>query len=66
MNQRNEQSQKHGPWEHFYDSGQLCYKGSYLNGDKYGPWEHFYANGELQEKGSYKHGVKIGLWYESA
>ena len=66
MNQRNEHGKMHGPWEEFYQTGELSSRGYYLNGESHGPWEHFYKNGHLYSRGSYKHGVKIGLWHEPA
>ena len=49
MNKYNEQGQKHGPWEKYWNNGELMYKKNYLNGKLHGPWEKYYRNGELDE-----------------
>ena len=49
MNKYNEQGQKHGPYEWYYENGKLGSKANYLNGKRHGPWEEYYENGKLDE-----------------
>jgi hypothetical protein len=49
---------KDGPWVHYYDNGQLCWKGTYKDGKRDGPWVEYYDNGQLWLKGTYKDGKK--------
>jgi hypothetical protein len=41
-----------GPWEHYYDNGQLQEKGTFVAGEHDGPYENYRENGQLQEKGT--------------
>jgi antitoxin component YwqK of YwqJK toxin-antitoxin module len=50
---RNENGERHGYWEWYYDNGQLSYKGNYVNGKLHGYWESYYSNGQLAYKGFY-------------
>ena len=52
----------HGPFEEYYDNGQLWEKGSYSNGEWDGPFEEYYFNGQLWEKGSFSNGERDGPW----
>ena len=58
----NDKGQPHGLWEGYHYNGNLCNKGSYLNGERHGPWEWYYYNGNLGFKGKYLKGEYIGLW----
>ena len=50
MNKRNEQGQRHGPWETYYLNGNLRYKGNFINGKRHGLCENYgWSNGELEE-----------------
>jgi len=49
---------KDGPWVHYYDNGQLCWKGTYKDGKRDGPWVEYYDNGQLWLKGTYKDGKR--------
>ena len=53
MNQYNNNGEKHGPWEVYYDNGQLYCKGTYVNGDKHGIWEYYWDNRQIQYKGKF-------------
>jgi len=57
-----------GPYENYYDNGQLQEKGTYAAGERDGPAERFYENGQLQSKGTYVAGNRDGPYerfYES-
>ena len=45
-----------GPYETYYDNGQLFQKGTYKNGKPDGPSEVYHENGQLSLKGTYKNG----------
>lgn len=53
---------KDGPYETFYENGQLVEKGNFKNGKPEGLFEEYYDNGQLKTKGNYKNGEKDGLW----
>lgn len=58
-----------GPWEFYYDNGQLKSKGV-LNDkqEKIGEWVFYYLNGQLSEKSFYKEGKVDGKnisWYDN-
>ena len=36
------QKQIGGPWEEYYENGQLEKSGAYKNGRRHGPWKYFY------------------------
>ena len=38
INQRGENGMPHGPWEDYYDNGQLSFKGEYKKGKSIGLW----------------------------
>jgi antitoxin component YwqK of YwqJK toxin-antitoxin module len=61
----NNTGQAHGLWETYYDNGQLCFKGTYINGIEHGPWITYYENGQLRYKITYILGERDGLfqWY---
>lgn len=41
-----------GPYEEYYDNGQLYIRTSLLDGVQTGPWESYYRNGQLGRKGT--------------
>lgn len=50
-------------WKHFYkQSGELKYKGEYLDGTPKGKHVWFYPNGRKMLEGKFKMGVKDGPW----
>jgi len=49
----NDKNQKHGYWEIYWQTGNLAFKGNYLNGQKIEYWEVYYPNGDLSEKTYY-------------
>ena len=50
---RNENGERHGYWEPYYNNGQLMYKGNFVNGKQHGYWESYYDNGALKNKTYY-------------
>ena len=50
---RNEQGQRHGYWEDYYENGQLMSKGNYVNGKAHGYWKDYSYNGKLEYKTYY-------------
>ena len=46
-----------GPYETFYENGQLEVRGNYKDGIEHGFQELFYKNGQLHLKGTWKNGV---------
>ena len=53
MNQFNEKGLKHGPWETYWDNGNLMYKINYVNGKKHGLYDYYHPNGKLTIKSYY-------------
>ena len=51
-----------GPWERYYENGQLRQKGSYSNGEIDGLWVTYWENGQLRSKGSFSNGQYDGPW----
>jgi antitoxin component YwqK of YwqJK toxin-antitoxin module len=39
-----------GPWERYYENGQLEKKGSYKDGELDGLYERYYENGQLESR----------------
>jgi antitoxin component YwqK of YwqJK toxin-antitoxin module len=62
MNQRNENNERHGYWEHYYSDGTLMFKGYYINGKANGYWKEYHRNGTLWYKRNYLNGREIGFW----
>lgn len=46
INKYDEEGERHGYWEWYWDNGNLLSKGNYHNGNRIGLWE-WYVNGEL-------------------
>lgn len=65
INQRDENGIRHGPWEDYYNNGQLWLNGEYNHGKNQGLWELYYTDGETMGKGGYKNHKERGLWYQS-
>jgi antitoxin component YwqK of YwqJK toxin-antitoxin module len=53
-----------GPYELYYDNGQLREKGTYVAGELDGPYEDYYENGQLGMRGTYNMGEACGEWFE--
>ena len=51
-----------GPYEDYYENGQLKEKGNLKDGKENGLWEFFYENGQLERRGNNKDGEMDGLW----
>jgi antitoxin component YwqK of YwqJK toxin-antitoxin module len=61
---RNENGNRHGYCEIYYDNGNLWYKGTYVDGKPHGYWEGYYDNGNLCYKGNHVAGNRHGYWEE--
>ena len=55
-------NEKIGYWEYYFNNGLLRQKGSYVNGLKDGYWEFYWFNGQLYSKGNLVNGMKDGYW----
>ena len=53
-----------GPFETYYEGGQLVIRGTYKDGVQDGPFESYHENGQVREKGTCKDGEKCGEWIE--
>ena len=53
---------RNGPFEDYYENGQLQRKGSYSNDKPEGQWEEYYENGQLRRKRTYSNGEREGPW----
>ena len=40
-------------FESYFNNGQLCSKGSFVNGEQHGLWESYFYNGQLIGKDFY-------------
>ena len=49
-----------GPYEEYYENGQLKAKGTIRDGEVEGRWEEYYENGLLMTKGTMKDGAQEG------
>lgn len=56
---------KHGPYEWYFETGQLFEQGTYKNGRLDGPYRAYWETGELYEEGTYRDGRFDGprRWY---
>ena len=57
-----------GPYETYYENGQLQEKGTFVDGELHGPAEGYYENGQLEGKGTYVAGERDGpaeLYHEN-
>ena len=55
-------NQRTGYWEEYWDNGDLETKGNYINGLRNGYWENYYVNGIINSKGNYLNGKRNGYW----
>lgn len=62
MNKYNEQGQRHGPWEWYYQNGDLWYKANFENGKQNGLFEQYFDNGQIQHIGHQKDDKLFGIW----
>ncbi len=53
-----------GPFESYYENGQLKAKSTYMAGELGGPYELYHENGQLRLMGTYDMGVQCGEWFE--
>ncbi len=58
----NENYEKHGLWEIYYDNDQVDYKGEFINNQKHGLHESYWEDGELFSIGTYDMDKKVGYW----
>ena len=56
--------ERDGPFETYYENGQLRMKGTMKDGEWDGPGESYHDNGQLKEKGTLKDNEKCGEWFE--
>ncbi|MBU1213498.1 MAG: hypothetical protein KJ587_19860 [Alphaproteobacteria bacterium] len=54
----NDNGQRHGPYEAWYEDGQQWEKSNYNNGQRHGPYEAWHKNGQQWEKINCYHGNK--------
>ena len=60
----NSEGNPHGYWVmHDGDTGEINYKGAYVNGLEHGPWVEYHTHGRKRESGTYRNGEKIGVWF---
>jgi antitoxin component YwqK of YwqJK toxin-antitoxin module len=59
-NQTNENNQRTGLWELYYDSGELKESGTYADGQRTGLWKSFYKTGGLKHEITYQNGMAKG------
>jgi antitoxin component YwqK of YwqJK toxin-antitoxin module len=62
INQYNDKFEKHGPWEHYWQNGNLMHKGEFKDGQRVGYWEIYNRNGSLRYNGIYNMNKCVGLW----
>ena len=62
MNQRDENGNKHGPWEEYWFTGDIKWRGEYTNGAPHGLCIHYYDSGELDTRCNYKSGIMVVLF----
>ena len=60
----NVNGQWHGPYESWYQNGQLEEKSNHLNGKWHGPYEAWHENGQLWMKSDYVNGRLNGPYEE--
>jgi len=60
LNRVNEDNQRTGKWEIFYDTGELKETGTYVNGQRNGLWKTFYKSGTLKHEITYNNGIAKG------
>lgn len=60
INQINEQNQRTGPWEVYFEDGTVKETGIYLEGEKDGLWKAYYPGGSLKHEITYEKGVARG------
>ena len=53
-----------GPYEWYYEDGQLRSRGTYKDGVEEGPFESYHKDGQLRSRGTYKDNEKCGEWIE--
>jgi len=51
-----------GPFQDYYENGQLKLEGNFKNGKNDGLWKRYYENGQLHQEGYMKNGQYDGLW----
>ena len=51
-----------GPYEEYYETGQLREQTTYKDGERDGPYEFYYDNGQWGLKGTYKDNERCGEW----
>lgn len=65
MNQHNENGERHGYWESYWENGVLDYSGTYFNGVRHDYWESYFIDGTLYFKMKYEYGRPVGFSEEN-
>jgi hypothetical protein len=52
--------ERDGPYEEYYENGQLTEKGTYKDGERDGPFEWYHENGQLMSRGTFSNGETDG------
>ena len=52
-----------GPFESFYENGQLLMTGNYYKGRKHGIWKSYDENGEIYHQGTFRNGILVEYVY---
>lgn len=58
----NEEGDKLGDWEYYYETGDIKSRGKYRSNRRIGPWKYYFENGSIEQEGIFKKGVPDGLW----
>ena len=53
---------KHGPYQAFFENGQLEAEGAFALGEEEGPWVYFHPNGTKAATGRWAGGLRSGPW----
>jgi antitoxin component YwqK of YwqJK toxin-antitoxin module len=62
INQYNDNLEKNGYWEEYWDNGRIEKSGEYVDGKKEGEWLLYTKQGYLLASGHYKGSKKVGVW----
>ena len=52
------ENQRNGRYTGFYDSGEVFYKGEFINNSQEGLWQMFYKNGKLKKENNFINSIK--------
>lgn len=60
VNKLNENDQRSGQWEFYYNDGALKETGEYIDGQKSGIWKTYYEDGTIKHEITYQNGLAKG------